>query len=121
MDRVFLKDLRFHGHIGVFEHEKRDGQLFVVNIEIHTDLFLAGVKDDLSLSVNYAEVYELAKDLMEGSSCDLIETYAEALAAKILESFRIVERVIVGVEKPDAPIEGEFGSVGVMIDRSRND
>lgn len=121
MDKILLKDLRFHGKIGVFESEKRDGQLFIVNIEIQLDLAPAGQKDDLSLSINYADVYQLARELMEESTCDLIETYAESLAKLILHKYNSAQRVIVGVDKPDAPIEGNFGSVGVWIDRDRND
>ena len=120
MDKIILKNLRCHGRVGVLEEEKRLGQTFLVNIEMMVDLAPAGRSDDLKLSVNYAEVFELAKTLIGASRCDLIETYGEQLAGEILSRYEIVSRVIVQVEKPDAPIEGEFESVGVVIDRSRD-
>lgn len=121
MDRIILKGLRFHGHIGVFEHEKRDGQSFVVNIEIQLDLSSAGKSDDLVQTISYADVYEMAKSQMEASTCNLIEAYAEILAGSLLRKYGMAERVVVGVDKPNAPIDGEFESMGIVIDRSRHD
>ena len=120
MDTIFLKGLRLFGKIGVFESEKTNGQVFIVNVEMRLDLSAAGKSDDLSLTINYAEVYELARDLMSTSNCDLIETYAEQLSTSILEKYSRAKHVRVEVNKPDAPITGEFDSVGISIERSRD-
>ncbi len=41
VDRLALRGLRGVGHHGVFEHERRDGQEFVVDVELGLDTRLA--------------------------------------------------------------------------------
>ena len=55
-DRVTLSGVRGRGFHGVFEHEKREGQEFVVDVEIAVDLAPAGRTDDLGDTVNYGEI-----------------------------------------------------------------
>lgn len=38
MDRITLTGIRAVGYHGVFEHERRDGQPFVVDVELHRPL-----------------------------------------------------------------------------------
>lgn len=120
MDKVFLEGIELFGYIGVFEHEKKNGQTFYVNIELDVDLKPAGRSDELAQTVSYAEVFSLAEQVMEEARCDLIETYAERLADEIFSYFNLVEGVSIEVRKPDAPIEGTFKSVGVKIIRTRD-
>ncbi|MEM9158500.1 MAG: dihydroneopterin aldolase [Verrucomicrobiota bacterium] len=120
MDTIFLRRIRLWGHVGVFEKEKREGQTFLVDIEIDADLGEAGREDNLEKTINYAEVYELARNAMEGVQCDLIEHYAEIVAGEILKRFSMAEEARVSVDKPDAPIEGDFGTAGVTIRRRRD-
>ena len=59
-DRITLTGLRIFGHHGVFEHEKRDGQDFVVDITLWLDLTDAVTTDDLAATVHYGELAQLA-------------------------------------------------------------
>lgn len=121
MDKIFIRGMRFFGRIGYFEHEKQSGQEFIVNVTIFTDLREAGRTDQLDKTVHYGEVFDKAKALMDEARCDLIETYAESLAQRVLQDYAMVKKVVVGIDKPDAPIDGSFQSVGVEIERSRDD
>ena len=56
MDRICIKDLEIYCHHGVLEEETALGQKFLVSIQLYTDTKKAGEKDDLSLSVNYADI-----------------------------------------------------------------
>ena len=47
-DRIELRGLTVRGHHGVFEHERRDGQDFVVDITVWIDLAAAAASDDLA-------------------------------------------------------------------------
>jgi len=95
----------FYGYHGTSPAEKELGQRFIVDLEVRKDLGPAGRSDALEQTVNYAELYRLAKHIVEGESCNLIETVAERIAAAVLAAYP-VEAVRVKVRKPEAPIKG---------------
>lgn len=121
LDAVFLEGIELFGYIGVLEGEKRDGQPFLIDVELGLDLRQAGRSDILAHTVNYAEVFALAEQLMDEARYDLIETFAEQLCEEIFSYFDLPQTVAVTVRKPEAPIDGKFGSVGVTIRRRRDD
>ncbi len=117
-DRISLLGVRARGHHGVLAEEKRDGQEFVVDVVLHLDLEAAGTSDDLTRTVNYAEVGADVVARVEGPSLDLIESLAEQIAGDALArpGVRAVE---VTVHKPQAPVGVPFGDVAVTITRTR--
>lgn len=118
LDAVELRGITATGHHGVFDHERRDGQPFVVDIVLHLDLRPAGVSDDLTRTAHYGELAELVHGIIGGEPFDLIEALAETIAAAVLTAFP-VSAVDVTVHKPKAPIEVPFGDVAVTLRRSR--
>ena len=117
-DRIVLTGLRATGHHGVFEHERKDGQEFVIDVTVHLSLDEAAAGDDLAQTVNYGELAERVVAAVETNPVDLIETVAERVAAVVL-GFSRVDVVDVTVHKPSAPITVPFGDVAVSITRSR--
>lgn len=117
-DRITLKGVSARGFHGVLAAEKRDGQTFVVDVEMDVDLGPAGTSDDLTDTVNYAEVATDVVALVEGESLDLIEALADRIAAKVL-SRPLVESVVVTVHKPQAPVGHPFTDVAVTVERVR--
>jgi 7,8-dihydroneopterin aldolase/epimerase/oxygenase len=117
-DTITLTGITAVGHHGVFEHERRDGQPFVVDVVLHLDLRPAGQSDDLTRTAHYGELAEQVVGLITGDPLDLIEALAERIAASILASFP-VDAVEITVHKPKAPIEVPFGDVAVSIYRER--
>jgi dihydroneopterin aldolase len=118
LDTVVLTGITADGYHGVFDHERRDGQPFVVDVVLHLDLQPAGTSDDLARTAHYGEVAELVHGIIGGDPFDLIEALAEALAAAVLGSFPVTA-VDVTVHKPKAPIGVPFGDVAVTLRRSR--
>lgn len=116
-DRITLTGLAVFGHHGVFDHEKRDGQTFVVDISVWLDLSLAAATDDLTKTVHYGELAELAARIVAGPSRDLIESVAGDIADAVLSEFP-VSSVDVTIHKPGAPIPLTFADVSVTIRRS---
>ncbi|HVK26638.1 MAG TPA: dihydroneopterin aldolase [Actinokineospora sp.] len=117
-DRITLTGLRVRGHHGVFEHEKRDGQDFVVDITLWIDLDRAAATDDLTHTVHYGELAERAAAVIAGPPRDLIETVAAEIAEAEMADER-VHAVEVTLHKPSAPIPLTFADVAVTIRRSR--
>ncbi|WP_434995563.1 dihydroneopterin aldolase [Arthrobacter sp. Ld5] len=118
LDTVSLTGITATGYHGVFEHERRDGQPFAVDLTLHLDLQPAGTSDDLARTAHYGEVAELVHGIIEGEPFDLIEALAETIAAAVLAAFPVAA-VDVTVHKPKAPITVPFGDVAVTLRRSR--
>ncbi|MEJ4120592.1 dihydroneopterin aldolase [Corynebacterium macginleyi] len=118
-DRIELTGLECFGYHGVFAEEKRTGQPFIVDIICWSEFAEAAAHDDLTMTINYAELANIAADIVEGPSRDLIETVASEVADTIMASFADLHAVEVTVHKPKAPIPRTFGDVAVIARRSR--
>ena len=117
-DRIRLSGVRGRGFHGVFEHERREGQEFVVDVELVVDLAPAGASDDLADTVNYGAIGAAALARIVGEPHDLIERLAELVAQDALEH-AAVDEVTVTVHKPQAPVGVPFGDVTVTLTRRR--
>ena len=117
-DEIALTGLRVFGHHGVYEHERRDGQHFVIDATLYLDTTTAAASDDVADTVHYGEVAERIASVVGGEPQNLLETVAQRIADELL-SDRLVNSVAVTVHKPDAPITVSFADVSVTIRRSR--
>lgn len=117
-DRIRLAGVRGRGFHGVFEHERREGQEFVVDVELAVDLGPAGASDDLADTVNYGEIGAATLARIEGEPHDLVERLAELVARDALEH-PSVDEVTVTVHKPQAPVGVPFEDVTVSVTRRR--
>ena len=117
-DRIRLAGVRGRGHHGVFEHERREGQEFVVDVELAADLAPAGASDDLADTVNYGEIGAEVLARIEGEPFDLIERLADVIASDALRHSE-VDEVTVTVHKPQAPVGVPFADVTVTVVRHR--
>jgi dihydroneopterin aldolase len=117
-DRIALRGLAVRGNHGVFDHERRDGQDFVVDVTVWLDLAAAAASDDLADTVDYGALAQLAADVVAGPPRNLIETVAAEIADKVMADERL-HAVEVVVHKPDAPIPLTFADVAVVARRSR--
>lgn len=118
-DRIALSGLTLHGFHGVFDHEKRDGQDFVIDAVVWLDLSEAARTDDLTATLDYGALASLARDVVEGPPRDLIETVAAEIADTAMERWPVFA-IEVTVHKPHAPIPLQFADVAVTVRRSRN-
>jgi 7,8-dihydroneopterin aldolase/epimerase/oxygenase len=117
-DRIELRGLLVRGNHGVFDHERRDGQDFVVDITVWIDLKPAAASDDLADTVDYGVLAQRAADIVAGPPRQLIETVAGEIADDVMRDERVHAAEVV-VHKPAAPIPLEFADVAVVVRRSR--
>ncbi len=117
-DRLSVLGIEAVGHHGVFDFERRDGQVFKVDLTLGVDTRPASRSDDLNDTVHYGTLVEAVKKAIETDPVDLIETLAQRIADVCLTDPR-VEWTEVTVHKPDAPIEATFSDVVLTIHRSR--
>jgi dihydroneopterin aldolase len=119
-DRLRLRGIRAVGHHGVLAAERRDGQEFVVDVELALDTRVAAGADDLAATVHYGELAQRLHEAIATDPVDLIETLAQRLADVCLAE-QPVTSVDVTVHKPHAPIPVAFDDVSLTIHRSRDD
>jgi dihydroneopterin aldolase len=117
-DRIELRGLKVRGNHGVFDHERADGQDFVVDITVWMDLADAATSDDLADTFDYGVLAQRAATVVAGPARNLIETVAGEIAEDVMKDPR-VHAVEVTVHKPQAPIPQTFIDVAVVARRSR--
>ena len=113
MLKILIKNLKLYGYHGVRDYEKKDGQYFLFNIEIHIkDSDYTG-RDKLENTLSYSDVIREVKKINKSKKFDLLETFCQLLAKRIMEMSDLVESVIVRIEKPSPPIDEKLDAVGV--------
>lgn len=120
MDEIRIKALKLYGHHGVFDFEKAEGQYFYVNATLRLDTQKAGLTDELTKSVSYADVCNDIEQHFKDYVYNLIETTAENIAIMILDKYDLVKEVMIEICKPDAPVSQEVQNLSVCITRARN-
>jgi dihydroneopterin aldolase len=117
-DRITLTGLRVRGNHGVFDHERRAGQTFVVDVTVWLDLDDAAASDDVADTLHYGELATRVAEIVGGPARNLIETVGAQIADEVMADPR-PHAVEVTVHKPQAPIPLDFADVAVTVRRSR--
>lgn len=117
-DTISIVGIRGFGHHGVLESERQSGQEFMVDVMMDIDTVRSAKFDDLTMTVDYADVAKRVHAIVEGEPLQLIETLANRIAENLL-TLSSVRGVTVIVHKPHAPIPVDFSDVTVKISRKR--
>lgn len=119
-DRIVLHRMVFVGRHGLTDEERAKPQPFEVDVELLANLQPAGMDDDIGKTVDYVQVFEICREVVESTNFHLIEAVAEGIAHELLSTFPIAE-VGVRVRKPRVPIAGTLEYAEVEIWRARSD
>ena len=117
-DELAVTGIECFAHHGVFDFERREGQVFVVDLVLGIDTRPAAASDDLVDTVNYGTLVADVKAAVERDPVDLIETVAQRITDVCLLDTR-VEWARVTLHKPDAPIDATYSDVALTITRTR--
>lgn len=121
LDKITLSKMEFEGHTGCFDFEKVNGQKFIVSADLFVDRIKGCYTDELSDTIDYAEIYELTGKIVTGDDGNLIERLAQKISDAILEADKRIAKVRVTVSKPEAPVEGVFETMEITIERCRKE
>ena len=116
-DLIRITGIKGFGYHGVFEAERANGQDFYVDVELEVDLTRASVSDDVTDTINYAEVTDMVIEEITNNPVSLIEKLAGRIAERIKISFAQAACVTVTVHKPQAPVAAEVKDIAVTISR----
>lgn len=117
-DRIELTGLEVFAKHGVLPAEKEHAQVFRVDVAAYLDLSTAALSDDLGDTVDYGALAAEIREVVGAETHQLIERVAQRAAETVLRH-DLVERVVVTIHKPDAPVEVALTDVSVTVERSR--
>jgi len=124
MFKIKIKDLKLFGYHGVKQEEKTSGQNFLFNISIdiarHSFKKNRSYQDNILDTVNYSEIITLIKEINSNNRFNLLETFCQVLAERIISYSLLILKVKVSIEKISPPIKESIGSVGVEFELERN-
>ncbi len=111
-DRLTLRGICVTACHGVLPEEKALPQRFVADLDLECDLRRAGESDDLTDTINYADIAQETAAILSGRPADLIESLAARIADAALARAG-VEAVDVTLHKPQAPAGVTFADAGL--------
>lgn len=117
-DLISIRGIEGYGFHGVLPEERENGQPFVVDLQVCTDVAEAAADDDLGKAVDYSVLANEVVDIVQGEPCDLIESVAVRIAEQVLVHQR-VSSVRVTVHKPRAPVGVPVADISVTVERAR--
>jgi dihydroneopterin aldolase len=116
-DRISLNGIKGFGYHGVFEDEAKNGQEFIVDLDIECDLTRASSSDDLQDTVDYGKLADVVVEEITGARVQLIERLAGRIADRIKGEHPTIIQISVTVHKPKAPVSADVADISVTIIR----
>ena len=116
MDKVFIRDLKVRGILGIHDWERVAPREIIINVTMFTDTRPAAASDDIADCVDYSATAKQIRAHAESAARMTVEALANDIARVCLENPK-VRKAIVRVDKPGAVPDA--ASVGVEVERER--
>jgi dihydroneopterin aldolase len=114
---IDIHGLRVFAYHGVREHEKEQGQTFLIDVRIVPRGARACETDGLADTVSYSQVSDVVVQVATTRRFDLIERLAAVIGDTLLARFPL-RTVVITVHKPEAPVKHEFADISVRVTRT---
>ena len=120
MDSIRIKNLRIPARHGVYEFEKEKDGTFELDLELYLPLLKAGKSDRLEDTINYEDIISTATKAFTDKHYELVEAAADSVCDRLLTEFDI-DKITIRVRKPHAPIDADFDTVEIELNRKNED
>ncbi|WP_343659723.1 dihydroneopterin aldolase [Chryseobacterium sp.] len=117
MSKIYLEDVRIYAYHGVLPEENIIGTYYILNTELHTDLWKAAESDDLHDTISYADINDILHSEMKIKS-KLLEHVGGRIIAKIHKSFPQVDYIKLKITKTAPPMQGEMKGASIELEKS---
>ena len=112
--RIYLKNVRFHAYHGVLQQERIVGNDYVVNLVVDYDFTSAMETDELSATINYAELYEIIKEEMAIPS-KLLEHVVGRIGKRVFSEYSAIRQIQLAITKEKPPFGADCDGAGVEV------
>ena len=113
---IELHGIELHGYHGVLEHERQEGQRFLVDLELDLADATAAETDRIEDAVDYRDVVATVVELSDARAYHLLEAFATAIADTLVQRFPL-SRARVRVRKPDVVLARLVEHAAVVVER----
>lgn len=110
--------MRFHVFHGVLPQERLVGNDYEVTVVMDCDIADAALSDDVVDTINYAEAYEVVRQVMD-EPCHLLERVVWNIGVALLSHFARLAAVEVSVVKRIPPMGADCDGAEVSIKVTR--
>ncbi|MCD9617356.1 dihydroneopterin aldolase [Chryseobacterium gleum] len=117
MSKIYLEDVKIYAYHGVLLEENIIGTYYILNVELHTDLWKAAESDDLHDTISYADINDILHSEMKIKS-RLLEHVAGRMITKIHSSFPQVDYIKLKITKTAPPMQGEMKGASIELEKS---
>ncbi|MDO3656256.1 dihydroneopterin aldolase [Acinetobacter genomosp. 15BJ] len=118
MDAIIIEGLKVDTVVGCFNWERQIIQPLILDLTIHNDLSQAAHSDELEDTLNYAQICELAAQVIQEAKPKLIEHAAQLVLESLFTTFSSIESISITIRKP--AIIAQANAVGIRLERNRN-
>ena len=115
---IELQGIELFGFHGVLEDERRDGQRFLVDVELDYAEDAAAATDRIEDAIDYRDVVAAVVEVSDGRAFHLLEAFATALADELATHFPVA-RVRVRVRKPDVVLPRVVDHAAAVVEWTR--
>ena len=115
---IELHGIILHGYHGVLDEERRDGQRFLVDVELDLEHEQAARSDRIEDAVDYREVVARVRQVSDARAYHLLEAFASAIADALVADWPVTV-VRVRVRKPDVVLDPPVEYAAVSVERRR--
>lgn len=117
MGTILIADLEVRCIVGILPRERVEPQPLFLDLEMDHDFGPAAATEDVTTTVDYAEVSRVLAEQIKARQYWLIETLAVEGCATLLARYPGLQRVKITVKKPQAVAETRH--VGVVFEQRR--
>ena len=116
MDTIRINNLKIIARHGVYAFEKSNDGTFEIDLVLHCNLEKPGHTDALSDTIDYQEIISCTIEEFTKKRFSLVEAVANSVCDRLLAEFDL-DKIVIRVRKPHAPIEADFKNVEVELQR----
>ena len=114
--KILLENLKIYAYHGVLPEENIIGTYYILNVELHANLWKATETDDLKNTISYAEINDLIHTEMKIKS-KLLEHVAGRIINKIHSTFPEITFIKIKITKTSPPMKGEIDGASVEFEK----
>ena len=117
MSKIYLEDIKIYAYHGVLPEENIIGTYYILNTELHTDLWKAAESDDLNDTISYADINDIIHNEMKIKS-KLLEHVAGRIITALHKKFPQIDYIKLKITKTAPPMKGEMRGASIELEQS---
>ena len=114
---IAIDQLVIQAIIGILPHERIDEQTLILSLELDCDFSGLEAEQDISRTIDYAELADWLESWIQAEKFLLLETLAEQVCFSILQRYSLCQTIRFSVEKPAAITKAR--AARITIERTR--